>query len=622
MKKQIIIGVILIFAIGVFGKNTVAASDTEMEYVKMSDGSVNVVEEERGSITVCDAEGEELVTAKKTEDLVALDVYGNAYQVSNKKERFFYKILNDKGELQETPDGRVAAWIVTSDAETSNIRLDSALSYDKETDTLTIKNIQIDEMDIYVTNLYVAETSRINNIVACNDVSLDIALGNRLNYTTTSDIMLDESVERISDTNGSYYRRRCNLNKDVKGSVDFANSVTSYTYTGNYITPNVTVKANDKVLVKGKDYTVSYTNNMNYGNATAIVNGIGDYSGQLTKQFSITRYDIKGCTVNSLSTMTYTGKELQPTVTVKHGSKTLILGTDYTLTWNNNINAGTANVIIAGTNKNYAGSKVVSFTIARANISNASFSFGTVVYNGKAQTPKAQAASYNSVSLINGSHYTVKYSNNVNAGTATAIVTGTGNFTGTKNVPFTIQGKEQKIVCTSDSVSIVYEKSATRDLGAVNKEGGGKLSYKSSNTSVVTVNSSGIITVKGYGRATVTVTAAAKGNYRTTTKNISVKVVPKKTKITSLTSTSAGTFKAQWEKVSGASGYILKYATKKDLSNAKEVKITDKATVSKTIKNLSKGQRYYVTVYVYRNIGSSSTVTSSKATIDSIVTKK
>lgn len=622
MKKHVSIGIILLFVIGVFGKSTVVASDVEAECIKMSDGSLNLIEEERGNITVCDTEGEEIVTAKKSEDLVALDVYGNAYQVANKKERFFYKILNDKGELQETPDGRVAAWIVTSNAETSNIKANDALSYDKKTDTLTIKNIQIEEMDIYVTNLYVASTSRIDNIVVCNDVTLDIALGNRLNYKTSNDMMLSGNVDSISNSNGSYYRRRCNLNKDVRGSVEFANSVTSYTYTGGSITPNVTVKADGKVLVKGKDYTVSYTNNINCGTANVIVNGIGDYSGQLTKQFSITKYNIAGCTVNSLYSMTYTGQKLTQPVTVKHGSKTLISGTDYTVDWKNNTNAGTATVTINGTGKNYVGSKSVSCVIARANINNASISFESAVYNGKAQLPKVKTATYNSRSIIENTHFKVKYSNNVNAGTGTATVTGIGNFTGTKNVSFTIQGKEQKIVCTSDSVSIAYEKSATRDLGAVNKEGGGKLSYKSSNTSVVTVNSSGIITVKGYGNATITVTAAAKGNYRKTTKNVSVKVAPKKTKIKSLTSTSAGTFKVQWEKVSGASGYIVKYATKSDLSNAKKVTIADNAATSKTIKNLSKGQRYYVTVYVYRNIGNSSTVTSSKATINNVVTKK
>lgn len=58
-------------------------------------------------------------------------------------------------------------------------------------------------------------------------------------------------------------------------------------------------------------------------------------------------------------------------------------------------------------------------------------------YNGKEQTPSV-SLEYNSIALVEGEDYTVSYSNNINAGTATATLTGIGRFSGTKDVDFKI----------------------------------------------------------------------------------------------------------------------------------------------------------------------------------------
>lgn len=58
-------------------------------------------------------------------------------------------------------------------------------------------------------------------------------------------------------------------------------------YTGNAITSNVTVKYKGKTLKIGKDYTLSFKNNINPGTATVTVQGKGNYSGKVTKNFTI-----------------------------------------------------------------------------------------------------------------------------------------------------------------------------------------------------------------------------------------------------------------------------------------------------------------------------------------------
>ena len=62
---------------------------------------------------------------------------------------------------------------------------------------------------------------------------------------------------------------------------------------------------------------------------------------------------------------TYDGKAKTPTVTVKLGDKTLVLDTDYTVSYSNNIEVGTAQVTITGKG-NYTGSKTASFTITKS----------------------------------------------------------------------------------------------------------------------------------------------------------------------------------------------------------------------------------------------------------------
>lgn len=79
---------------------------------------------------------------------------------------------------------------------------------------------------------------------------------------------------------------------------------------------------------------------------------------------TVTTVDLKNCIISvNTANAAYTGAEVKPSVTVKEGAKTLKEGTDYTVSYQNNINIGTAKVIVTGKN-HYAGTVEKTFAIA------------------------------------------------------------------------------------------------------------------------------------------------------------------------------------------------------------------------------------------------------------------
>ena len=140
----------------------------------------------------------------------------------------------------------------------------------------------------------------------------------------------------------------------------------SLTYTGSSLRPTATVKSGDKELTLNQDYYVSYRNNWDAGTASAILTGTGNYTGSVTKDFTIKPLDISRYSA-SLSQYSYTsdGTEKCPDVTVTYGDKTLAAGTDFTVSYKDNVKEGTATVTITGAG-NYTGIINTTFTITAA----------------------------------------------------------------------------------------------------------------------------------------------------------------------------------------------------------------------------------------------------------------
>ena len=138
-------------------------------------------------------------------------------------------------------------------------------------------------------------------------------------------------------------------------------STSTYAYDGKAKKPGVTVKLNGKTLKNGTDYTVSYSNNTKVGTATVKIMGKGNYTGSVSKTYSI-KNNFKKATISGISNKSYTGKNITQSITVKYNGKTLKNGTDYTVSCSNNKSIGTATVKIAGKGS-YTGTITKTFKI-------------------------------------------------------------------------------------------------------------------------------------------------------------------------------------------------------------------------------------------------------------------
>ena len=161
-------------------------------------------------------------------------------------------------------------------------------------------------------------------------------------------------TERLSSSDYSY----------VNLAVAKVEPVADQLYTGQAIKPEVTVTLGGKTLEKGTDYTVAwYKNNINTGTATMKLKGLNTTTGTRIVTFKIVKNDIKSGVVSGVSQKAYTGKALKPAVTVKYNGKTLTNGSDYTVSYKNNVKPGKATITITGKGS-YTGTKSVTFNIA------------------------------------------------------------------------------------------------------------------------------------------------------------------------------------------------------------------------------------------------------------------
>ena len=204
---------------------------------------------------------------------------------------------------------------------------------------------------------------------------------------------------------------------------------------------------------------------------------------------------------------TYTGSARTPSVTVELSDGTrLTRNTDYTVTYSDNTDAGTATAIITGIGF-YGGEATATFTISACSIAYASASLEATsyTYDGTAKEPVASSVTYNSMALIAGTDYTLSYTSNTDAGTAYAVLTGAGNYTGTKKLSFTISAQE----LDEDNVTLEY--ATTQYTGSSLKPSATVLNAAGETLTSGTDYSISYSDNKSIGTATVTITG--KNNY-------------------------------------------------------------------------------------------------------------
>ena len=386
-------------------------------------------------------------------------------------------------------------------------------------------------------------------------------------------------------------------------------SETSYVYDGTYKKPTATVTFGGKVLQEGKDYTISYRNNLNVGVTTVIATGMGDYTGYTSKNFTITKRAMAGGTVSVASSVSFTGSNITPSVTVKVAGRTLTSGTDYTVSYSNNKNVGTSNVYVYGKG-NYSGSLSAKFDIVPA----------------KQQIQKLETK-YKGFYIDwaqkgSATGYDVEYSVNANMSGAVSK-----HLTASKPDTLTVSG------LAGNKTYYVRVRSYTNVNGKVYYGAWSDIkSIKTANNDITKATVSGIstkaftgkaitqnVTVKvgntvlkngtdytvsysnnkKVGKATVKITGKGKyGGVITKT----FKINPAKQEIQKLTAKSKAFF-VDWAQKGSATGYEIQYATNSKFTSAKKVTITNNKTDKTTVSKLSANKKYYVRVRSYTTVG-------------------
>ncbi len=247
-----------------------------------------------------------------------------------------------------------------------------------------------------------------------------------------------------------------------------------------------------------------------------------------TGELEVRLADAESFTEDGLATYTYTGAAIKPDVIVTNGNKPLVFGTDYTLSYKNNIKASAnttakkATVVIKGKGV-YGGTHSVDFLIDQKDIGSEDVLVGnTTVLSGKVPAP---TLTYKGITLKKKNDYTGVPATAITTDAGrTFVLTGAGNFTGKRTI--TMEVKEKKdirsiaVTLNTKKISFTYngdpktlnsEQLIVTEKGAssnILKEGKDYNICYSANVNAGTVK----VTVTGAGDYSGTVTKSFKIN--------------------------------------------------------------------------------------------------------------
>ena len=215
-------------------------------------------------------------------------------------------------------------------------------------------------------------------------------------------------------------------------------SVPEQLYTGNPICPPIHVACGGNTLTLNEDYETTYANNELAGDASITVRPLTQYyTGTIVKKFKISNSISKATVTGIPASEQYTGQTYKPVPVVKMGNKVLTEDVDYTVSYSNNRNVGTARVIISGIGV-YSGEKVVTFVIKEKSIENCTvLTVASLNYNGNLQTPPVVVKDGRK-KLEENVDYKLSYRNNMAVGTAYVTITGIRDYKGAVTTTFEI----------------------------------------------------------------------------------------------------------------------------------------------------------------------------------------
>ena len=136
---------------------------------------------------------------------------------------------------------------------------------------------------------------------------------------------------------------------------------------GEPVTPDVTVSIDGSTILTASDYSVEYADNTDAGTNTAQViitgSGINCENTSVSVPFTIEPMTLPdGCITLADTEVTFTGEARMPLPTVTIGETVLTPGTDYDVSYSDNVQIGTATLTVTGKG-NYTGTAVTTFEI-------------------------------------------------------------------------------------------------------------------------------------------------------------------------------------------------------------------------------------------------------------------
>ena len=383
----------------------------------------------------------------------------------------------------------------------------------------------------------------------------------------------EEQWNSVNKTNNTFEGVKINCNYSPTEITDENTVVTlsqkKYDYDGVDKTPTAIVKVNDQPLTF-RDCIVTYSNNTEPGTAAVTITGKFRYTGSVTVNFEIVGDGNGGGTGNPGGSDGSGGGTGNPG------------GSDGS----------------GGGSGNPGGSDGTDGADSRINLSKANITLdkNSYTYDGTAKTP-AVTVTLDGKTLVLNTDYTVSYSNNIKVGTAAVTVTGKGKYTGSATINFTIteaagQNPAVSITCKKTVYKVAYGVKPFK-INAVSE---GRMTFTSSKPKIAAVDkNTGEVTIKNTGVAVITVQA---GNV---SKQVTVKVSPKKQSVKSAKPGKGRKLTVKWAKDKKASGYQVQVSTDKKFKKNLKAKKTSKT--SYTFTKLKTGKKYYVRVRSYKKSG-------------------
>lgn len=290
-----------------------------------------------------------------------------------------------------------------------------------------ITNFQVDDIS---DTLYSGEAH--TPAVSVYDTELDYALVKDQDYQVSYENNVNAGTAKVFILGIGNYKGTIEKsfvinvkNKDYV-SVDV---IASQEYTAREIKPEIKVFDGEKRLVHGTDYSLAFSANTELGSGKVEVILQGNYSGIINTSFKIVPRNLENVEIEGVKDVYYNGKETSQTIRLSHDNTVLTEGTDYQVSYRDNVEVGKAKVIITGKG-NYTGTQTLEYSVLQCPIKKVKATYEKeFLYDGEKKEPEV-VLSLGEYNLEEDRDYILEYLDNVNAGKGKIVVKGRGDFSG------------------------------------------------------------------------------------------------------------------------------------------------------------------------------------------------